>query len=58
MAKQKIFKICDQCNGTGEVVKSKVDDEGNTLPSTEVVQCPRCEGSKYVHWGYLKVEAE
>lgn len=48
MAKQKIFKFCDDCKGTGQIMTN----------NSTAITCPRCEGQKKIEWGYLKVEQE
>jgi len=51
MAKQKIYKWCDVCGGSGTVVSS---DPNNPNPQV----CSHCGGTKKIEWGYLKVEQE
>lgn len=51
MARQKIYKWCELCHGTGTVVSSTPNDPN---PQT----CPYCGGAKKIEWGYLKVEQE
>jgi len=46
--KQKIFKWCADCQGTGEILSS----------NSVAVVCPKCNGAKKIEWGYLKVEQE
>ena len=51
MAKQKIFKLCEVCKGTGTI------NESGAGGSNEQI-CPLCNGAKKIEWGYLKVEPE
>lgn len=45
---EKLFSICEACNGAGTV---KVPDGmlGGTIPE----ECPGCSGAGYVEWGKL-----
>jgi len=47
MAKEKIFKLCGYCNGTG-IVSKKTEQE------VIEIQCPACLGGKATEWGYLE----
>ena len=47
MAKQKIIKFCETCQGTGKL----------TVPSSSgpaEIECAACIGAGKVEWGYLK----
>jgi DnaJ-class molecular chaperone len=47
--KQKIYKICPGCNGTG------IQGTGRT---GEEATCTQCGGKKKIEWGYLSASQE
>ncbi len=50
----KVQAMCSNCHGTGKVIP--LYDEGQPIP--EEIDCPICQGKKYLDWGRMKEPEE
>ena len=54
--KQKIFKRCTQCVGTGLMAITQTTPEvGDPETGTTTAECNNCEGKGHIYWGYLRI---
>ena len=50
-----IFKICDHCQGTGQISATQTTpEEGDNESGTTMVTCPTCKGNKEYVWGRME----
>ena len=52
MTKERLYKMCVRCNGTGEVKIIIGYDHG--VPIYETETCGNCKGEKELLWGSIK----
>lgn len=51
----KIFQICPQCHGTGEIDSTtQTLETGDTEVEVEKTTCTDCNGEKYIEFGYME----
>lgn len=51
----KVWSVCPDCRGTGKNRKFVADEHGQGEPQEE--NCSRCEGKKYVFFGWIQTSA-